>query len=80
MRPVASVDIVIPVLNEERALAGCVETLHAFLTESFPLDWRITVADNGSTDRTLLQPAVAARLPHWLPRRAVRVQGGPAPI
>jgi putative flippase GtrA len=47
-----TVDIVIPVLNEERALRGCVETLHAFLTKSFPLTWRITIADNGSTDET----------------------------
>lgn len=46
------VDIAIPVLNEERALAGCVRTLHAFLTESFPLTWRITIVDNGSTDAT----------------------------
>ncbi|MGV9302104.1 MULTISPECIES: glycosyltransferase [unclassified Nonomuraea] len=46
------VDVVIPVLNEELALPGCVKTLHAFLSESFPLPWRITIADNGSTDRT----------------------------
>ncbi|MGI5165220.1 glycosyltransferase [Spirillospora sp. CA-253888] len=48
----ASVDIAIPVLNEERALSGCVRTLHAFLHESFPLPWRLTIVDNGSTDRT----------------------------
>lgn len=48
----ATVDIVIPVLNEERALPGCVRTLTAFLTESFPLPWRITIVDNGSTDGT----------------------------
>ncbi|MEV4167037.1 glycosyltransferase [Nonomuraea dietziae] len=47
-----TVDIIIPVLNEERALPGCVETVHRFLMESFPLPWRITVVDNGSTDRT----------------------------
>jgi putative flippase GtrA len=47
-----SVDIVIPVLNEERALEGCVRTLHEFLRESFPLPWRITIVDNGSTDDT----------------------------
>ncbi|MFE3448794.1 glycosyltransferase [Nonomuraea sp. NPDC059194] len=46
------VDVVIPVLNEELALPGCVKTLHAFLSASFPLPWRITIADNGSTDRT----------------------------
>ena len=48
----ATVDIVIPVLDEERALPGCVHTLTAFLEESFPLPWRVTIADNGSTDGT----------------------------
>ncbi|GAA2207988.1 hypothetical protein GCM10009850_034460 [Nonomuraea monospora] len=46
-----SVDIVIPVLNEERALPGCVRTLAAYLG-GFPLPWRITIVDNGSTDGT----------------------------
>lgn len=48
----ASVDIVIPVLNEERALPGCVRTLADFLDGGFPLPWRITIVDNGSTDAT----------------------------
>ncbi|GAA4922438.1 hypothetical protein HD597_009150 [Nonomuraea thailandensis] len=48
----ASVDIVIPVLNEERALPGCVRTLARFLDAGFPLPWRITIVDNGSTDGT----------------------------
>ncbi|TMR08430.1 glycosyltransferase [Nonomuraea turkmeniaca] len=48
----AGVDIVIPVLNEERALPGCVRTLAAFLDGGFPLPWRITIVDNGSTDAT----------------------------
>ncbi|MEZ7130059.1 glycosyltransferase [Nonomuraea sp. AD125B] len=48
----ASVDIVIPVLNEERALPGCVRTLVTFLDGGFPLPWRITIVDNGSTDAT----------------------------
>jgi putative flippase GtrA len=43
---------VIPVLNEERALPGCIRTLHAFLSDSFLYPWRITVVDNGSTDAT----------------------------
>jgi putative flippase GtrA len=47
-----TVDIAIPVLNEERALDGCVRTLHEFLTNTFPLGWRITIVDNGSTDET----------------------------
>lgn len=47
-----TVDIIIPVLDEERALPGCLETLHRYLSESFPLAWRITIVDNGSTDGT----------------------------
>ncbi|MEV0617364.1 glycosyltransferase [Nonomuraea sp. NPDC050404] len=47
----ATVDIVIPVLNEERALPGCVRTLARYLAD-FPLKWRVTIVDNGSTDAT----------------------------
>ncbi len=46
-------DIVVPVYNEERALPGCLRTLHARLSQGFPFPWRITVADNASTDETL---------------------------
>ncbi|MBH5334913.1 glycosyltransferase [Streptomyces pactum] len=60
----ATVEFVIPVHNEERALPGCVRTLHARLTEGFPFPWRITVADNASTDATL---ATAHRLSGELP-------------
>jgi glycosyltransferase involved in cell wall biosynthesis len=48
----ATVDIVIPVLNEEVALPGCVESLYAFINDHPERDWRVVVADNGSTDRT----------------------------
>lgn len=48
-----TVDIMIPVYNEERALPGCVQVLHAFLAEQFPFDWSIVVVDNASTDGTL---------------------------
>jgi len=51
-RTVRLVDFVIPVLNEENSLERCVTTLSAFLSASFPYPWRITVVDNGSTDRT----------------------------
>ena len=46
------VDVVIPVYNEEKVLAQSVTTLHTYLSENFPLTWRITIVDNGSTDRT----------------------------
>ncbi|MEX2598798.1 MAG: dolichyl-phosphate beta-glucosyltransferase [Dehalococcoidia bacterium] len=49
-----SVDIVIPVLNEEQALPKCIDTLRSFLEARLAdYQWRIVVADNGSTDRTL---------------------------
>jgi putative flippase GtrA len=46
-------DVVIPVYNEEADLGPCVRRLHAHLTETFPYPFRITVADNASTDGTL---------------------------
>lgn len=50
----ATVDIVIPVLNEEHSLPHCIDTLSAFLgAELAKHTWRIVVADNGSTDATL---------------------------
>ena len=48
-----SLDIVIPVLNEQRALPSSVGTLHEFLSGNFDAyDWRVVIADNGSTDAT----------------------------
>ena len=47
-----SVDIVIPVLNEEHSLARCLDMLMDFLGENLDYNWRVVVADNGSTDRT----------------------------
>lgn len=58
-RPPATVDIVIPVYNEQRALPGCIDVLRRYLAEDFPFDWAITIVDNASTDDT---PAVADEL------------------
>ncbi|KUL21437.1 sugar translocase [Actinoplanes awajinensis subsp. mycoplanecinus] len=63
-----TVEIVVPVFNEERALPGCIATLHARLRDELPFPWRITIADNASTDRTL---AVARELAAQLPNVAV---------
>jgi len=52
-------DVVIPVFNEQAALADSVRRLHAHLSEQFPFRARITVADNASTDAT---PRIAAQL------------------
>jgi glycosyltransferase involved in cell wall biosynthesis len=51
-RSAVDVDIVVPVYNEERDLARSVVTLHRYVTERFPFSWTITIADNGSVDRT----------------------------
>ncbi|MFD0690178.1 bifunctional glycosyltransferase family 2/GtrA family protein [Actinomadura fibrosa] len=59
------VEVVIPVYNEERVLAQSVERLHAYLSDTFPYPFRITIADNASTDGTW---RVAERLMARLPR------------
>ncbi len=55
----ALVDIVVPVHNEEAVLSESVHRLHSYLSDEFPLDWRIVIADNASTDTT---PVVARDL------------------
>ena len=46
------VEVVVPVLNEERTLKQNIETLYRFLRQQPDLHFRITIADNGSTDKT----------------------------
>ncbi len=49
-----SVDIILPVYNEETGLPNSVRALHSFLIERMSsYEWRIVVADNGSVDGTL---------------------------
>ena len=48
-----TLDIVIPVLNEEKILADTVQELVAYASENLSeYNWRILIADNGSTDTT----------------------------
>ena len=55
-----SLEVVIPVLDEESDLAPNTLKLHEFLASDLGnYDWRITIADNGSTDAT---PEIAKRL------------------
>lgn len=58
-RRVKSVDLIIPVYNEEKVLAQSVETLRAWCDVHLPYKWRVIVADNASKDGTL---AIAQRL------------------
>ncbi|WP_328681800.1 bifunctional glycosyltransferase family 2/GtrA family protein [Streptomyces sp. NBC_00322] len=62
--PEPVLDVVVPVFNEETDLEPSVRRLHAHLRGTFPYPFRITVADNASTDRT---PQIAARLADELP-------------
>lgn len=66
-------DVVIPVLNEEAALADSVRRLDAFLAEELAeYDWSITIADNGSTDAT---PAICRNLSDQHPSvRVIRLE------
>lgn len=52
-------DVVVPVYNEQTALADSVHRLHRYLSESVPFPARITIADNASVDDT---PCIAAAL------------------
>jgi putative flippase GtrA len=54
-------DVTIPVYNEERDLEECLRRLHAYLRGAFPHTFRITVADNASTDGTLKTAERVAR-------------------
>ena len=47
-----TLDLVIPVYNEERDLGPSVQRVHDYLTATFPYSFRITIADNASTDST----------------------------
>jgi glycosyltransferase involved in cell wall biosynthesis len=46
------VDAVVPVYNEQSALETSIRRLHGHLAAHLPYDWRILIADNGSTDGT----------------------------
>jgi glycosyltransferase involved in cell wall biosynthesis len=71
MSEIPEVDIVIPVKNEEHDLAPSVTRLVAHLRDAFPFTARVTIADNGSTDRTWL---VACSLAEAFPEvRAIHI-------
>jgi glycosyltransferase involved in cell wall biosynthesis len=62
--PGVLIEVVVPVHNEQRVLEASIVRLHRYLTASFPFAFRITIADNASTDATwLLAKRLAERLP-----------------
>jgi glycosyltransferase involved in cell wall biosynthesis len=48
-----SVEVVVPVYNEEDALPQSIPALCAYLETYFPYRWSVVIADNASTDATL---------------------------
>ncbi len=71
-RGVPVLDIVVPVYNEQAALATSVRRLHHHLSTTIPFSFRITVADNASVDDT---PRIAAALAEEFAEvRAVRLE------
>jgi len=48
-----TVDIVVPVYNEQNILEKSISTLCGFLEKNFKHSWSIIIADNASIDRTL---------------------------
>jgi hypothetical protein len=43
------IDVVVPVYNEETALAASIHRLHAFLEDGFPFSWRKVTTASGAT-------------------------------
>lgn len=66
-----SIDVVIPVYNEELQLEASVRRLSGHLSQALDGPWSIVIADNASTDNTW---AIAQRLEEALPQvRAVHM-------
>ena len=47
------IDIVVPVLNEEKILRRSITTLDEYMAKHLPYRYQITIMDNGSQDKTL---------------------------
>ena len=52
-RSVTTLEVVVPVYNEESTLAANINTLVDAMGNYFNGPWRVLIANNGSTDRTL---------------------------
>ncbi|MHC5795068.1 bifunctional glycosyltransferase family 2/GtrA family protein [Lacisediminihabitans sp. FW035] len=59
-----ALDLAVPVYNEQAALERSIRTLHEYLSTQLDVPWRITIADNASTDDTA---EIADRLAEELP-------------
>ena len=71
-RGVPVLDVVVPVHNEQAVLADSIHRLHRYLSGRLSLTFRITIADNASTDAT---PMIAETLAVQLAEvRVVRLE------
>ncbi len=62
-----SVEITVPVYNEEKELEHNITTLYKFCNETLnEYDWHITIADNASTDNTPVIGATLAKRHHQI--------------
>jgi glycosyltransferase involved in cell wall biosynthesis len=60
-----SVEVVVPVYNEQDALPKSIPALCAYLETYFPYRWSVVIADNASTDATLaVAEGLASNDPH----------------
>ena len=60
-----SVEVVVPVYNEQEALPESIPALCAYLETYFPYRWSVLIADNASTDATLsVAEGLASRCPN----------------
>jgi putative flippase GtrA len=59
--PLPVLDVVVPVFNEAATVGDSVRRLHRYLSTQFPYPFRITVADNASSDATFDEAAALAR-------------------
>jgi putative flippase GtrA len=59
-----ALDVAVPVHNEQASLERSILTLHEYLSTQLEVPWRITIADNASTDDTA---RIADRLAGSLP-------------
>jgi len=59
-----AIDVAVPVFNEQATLECSIRTLHEYLSTWIDLQWRITIANNASTDDTAdIADRLAASLP-----------------
>jgi hypothetical protein len=65
------VETAVPVHNEQDDLPRAVQTLHGYLAGQFPFRTLVTIADNGSIDRTY---KIAASLADCAPGPLLRVE------